>query len=107
MVKLDIRMLHPLLKLFDVGWILLIVRNIPGMRVAGDDFVEGKYNAFHVISVLSVPNATDPATIVEVEQHKSVRLGVDKKIPRGYILVGDAVLEIQVVDHASQLPEPL
>ena len=85
----------------------MIVINFAEMCVPGDDFVNGEYNAFHVVSLLFVSKITYAATIVEVEQHKRVCLGVDKKISSGDILVSDAVLEVQVVNDVSQLSEPL
>jgi hypothetical protein len=107
MVKIDIRMLYPPLEPFYIGWILLFMTLIPEMRVAGDDFVKSEYHAFDVVSAFYASNTTDPATIVEVEQHNGVCPRADEKIPGSDILVGDAVLEIQIVYHASQLPEPV
>ncbi|KAK5635366.1 hypothetical protein RRF57_011078 [Xylaria bambusicola] len=64
------------------------------MCIAGDDFVKCKYNTFNVVAVFIISNATDPATIVEVEQHDSVRFWTDKKISRSDILMSNPVPEV-------------
>ena len=64
------------------------------MHIAGNNFAKSKYNAFHIVSVFYISNATNLASIVEVKQYKGVCLGVNKKIPSRDILVDDAVLDI-------------
>lgn len=106
MIKLNIRVLLPFLQPLYVGWILFTVSNVSEMRVARNDFVKGKYDAFDIVPVLSISNAAYLATVVEIEQHKAVGLGVNEKIPRADILMSDATLEIQVINNRCQLPEP-
>lgn len=100
-------MLYPFLQPLYVGRILFIEWNSSEMHVAGDDFVKGEYDSLDIVPALCIPTAAYLGTVVEVEYHEGVGIGVDEKIPRRDILVGDAVLEIQVVDDASQLAEPL
>ena len=90
---------RPALKAQDRVWILLPVFYAPEMVILRDNFVQSKDNSFDIIPLGKAAGLADTSSTVEVKEKEVVCFGIDEEIPRGYVLMHDSELEIEVVYH--------
>lgn len=69
------------------------------MVVSGYNLIERKDNSLDIVPLGKVAGLADTSSTVNVKEKEVVSLGIHEEVPRGYVLMHDSELEVEVVYH--------